>query len=551
MNGRRLAIGLLLLLGATAVALVGGRQLALDRADAALRAQGLTWTQVERGWTQATWRGLEGPGLQVDQVQASLLPRPRVGVSGARIELSDLARSGDAGGPRLPSPPPLPPGLPGLRSLHVRVDGLDLTWQGQPLASSLAGTLRPQLDLAGPDASLRQVDGRWQGHLDRAITLGPVQAQARLQIAQADDGLRLALSSDDVVLSHPMLAPHPLPALALRLEGLYQPETGSLQASLRLGEVHARLSGTIQASPPAATLELRAEAVPFPAVIGLFGDQVPEARRATCQGELDLLLEVRLQAAQAPPLTWKATPSARGLRCEGLLVDVDGLREGRVTWKARDAEGHPLLAHTGPGAPGFTTWQEGQRLADAIIASEDIGFLRHGGYDLSGVQEALDEAAAGDARPRGGSTLTQQLAKNLYLDGERTLVRKLRELMYAVELEATLDKRHILQLYMNIVELGPELYGFGPAADAWFAKAPAGLTDKEAAFLVTLLPSPVSGTRRAEQGRVEHERIGRILETMRRAGMRTPEEVARAQRQELVLLKQASADPTAGQEGSR
>lgn len=539
MRPARLAVGLIAALAAGAGGLALGRHLALARAEEHLRAQGLSWQARDSGWTSVRWRELQGPGLTVQQVEATLLPRPVVRVSGARVELAELAQGRTSRAGALPSPPTPP--VPGLEALEVRLEGLDLAWQGHALAGSLSGTLRPDLDLSGPDASLRRVDGRWQGHLDRALELGPARAQARLAVTEADEGLHVALSSDDLVLSHPMLAPRPLDPLPLRIEGRYQVDSGALHATMRVGEVQARLEGQVQPSPARAELTLRAEGVPFSQVIALFGDQVPEARRATCQGELGLTLEVQL-----PPLTWKATPAARGLRCEGLLVDLDGLREGRVTWKARDADGQPLVRRAGPGLPGFTSWQEGQRLADVIIASEDIQFPTHGGYDLSGIQEALDEAAAGDERPRGGSTLTQQLAKNLYLDGERTLARKLRELMYAVELEASLDKRHILQLYMNIVELGPELYGFGPAADAWFAKTPAGLTDREAAFLVTLLPSPVSGSRRAEQGRIDKERIGRILDNLRRTGKRSPDEIARAQRQPLVLLKQpAPMDPAA------
>ena len=117
---------------------------------------------------------------------------------------------------------------------------------------------------------------------------------------------------------------------------------------------------------------------------------------------------------------------------------------------------------------------------------------------------------------RGGSTLTQQLAKNLFLDGrDRTLVRKLRELLYALELERTVGKERILELYLNIVELGPHLHGITADADAYFIKAPDRLTPREAVFLAVLLPSPRRLAERAwSGGRTPDARIDAVLDNM-------------------------------------
>ena len=153
--------------------------------------------------------------------------------------------------------------------------------------------------------------------------------------------------------------------------------------------------------------------------------------------------------------------------------------------------------------------------------------------------EVLDEAGAEGRLDglRGASTITQQLAKNLFLDGRRTLRRKLRELVYAVELERALGKRRILELYLNVVEFGPEIYGVRAAADRYFLKRPERLSAREAAFLAAILPSPRTSYERAYLGgRVPDRRIDAILDNMARLGSLRPEEVEAAKRAPLRFV---------------
>lgn len=527
-----LVAGLLLLLLAGVVA----RQLALARVEAVLRARGVEWGQRRSTLASATWVELRGPGVQLDRLELSALPQPTVQLDGLTIELDALPLDTVDPDPLTPDTPPGGAGV-GLTPSAVGVRDLSLRWRGETVLSGLSGSLLPEVDLRGPDGTVRRVEGRWQGQLRRRISLGPLRASVDLSVQQdGETVLRFEARSDDMVVEHPLLASAPVGPWSAGLRGSWDRSSGELLAEAELNGLQATVRGTLQPGPLAARLELQADELAFAEVIALFGEQIPEARRARCDGRLGISLEL-----SGPPLAWSARPSAEDLACEGLLHDADALRSGTVRWRARQADGSPMVASTGPGQPGFTPWLDGQRLADAFIASEDIRFLSHPGYDLAAIQEAIDEAAAGEERPRGGSTITQQLAKNLYTGDDRTLVRKLRELMYSLDLEASLSKRHILQLYINIVELGPDLHGVGPAADLYFAKDARGLSDKEAAFLATLLPSPVSGHGRASQGRVSEAKIEAILSTMERARMRSPEQIAAARRQRLVLLVQPPA----------
>ncbi|MCS6896398.1 MAG: monofunctional biosynthetic peptidoglycan transglycosylase [Nitrospira sp.] len=129
-------------------------------------------------------------------------------------------------------------------------------------------------------------------------------------------------------------------------------------------------------------------------------------------------------------------------------------------------------------------------LQRAVIAAEDASFFVHEGFDWEGIRDAaLHNIEAGSLK-RGGSTITQQLAKNLYLSSERSLLRKIREALITRLLERHLTKRRILEIYLNVVEWGRGVYGAEAAARHHFGKSAADLTADEAAWLAAMLPSP-------------------------------------------------------------
>jgi len=125
----------------------------------------------------------------------------------------------------------------------------------------------------------------------------------------------------------------------------------------------------------------------------------------------------------------------------------------------------------------------------AVIAAEDQRFLEHRGFDLASIRAALDERAQG-GRVRGASTVSQQLAKNLFLWPGRSWLRKALEAGFTVLIESFWPKQRILEVYLNVVEFGPGVYGVGAAAEVYFRKAAAELTAEEAALLAAVLPNP-------------------------------------------------------------
>jgi len=126
----------------------------------------------------------------------------------------------------------------------------------------------------------------------------------------------------------------------------------------------------------------------------------------------------------------------------------------------------------------------------AVLVAEDIGFFTHRGFDLHELRDAVVQALEEGEPLRGASTITQQLAKNLWLSPSRNPARKLREALLTWQLERTLSKRRILELYLNVVEFGPGTYGIEAAARRYFGKPAAALDVEEAARLAASLPNP-------------------------------------------------------------
>ncbi|WP_298436202.1 transglycosylase domain-containing protein [Geobacter sp.] len=126
----------------------------------------------------------------------------------------------------------------------------------------------------------------------------------------------------------------------------------------------------------------------------------------------------------------------------------------------------------------------------AVIVAEDANFYRHEGIDVKAIKNAIKYDLEKKSLARGASTITQQVAKNLFLSREKTISRKIKELVLAKRMEEELTKGRIMELYLNVVELGPMVYGIGHGARYYFGKPASALTPRECAFLAAMLPGP-------------------------------------------------------------
>ena len=138
-------------------------------------------------------------------------------------------------------------------------------------------------------------------------------------------------------------------------------------------------------------------------------------------------------------------------------------------------------------------WVDGERISPhlkvAVIAAEDQTFPEHNGFDLKSINKALEERERG-RRVRGASTLSQQVAKNLFLWPGQSWLRKGLEAYFTVLIETLWPKQRILEVYVNIAEFGNGVFGVGAASDVYFKKSPARLNAPDAALMAAVLPSP-------------------------------------------------------------
>jgi monofunctional biosynthetic peptidoglycan transglycosylase len=206
---------------------------------------------------------------------------------------------------------------------------------------------------------------------------------------------------------------------------------------------------------------------PFP----VFWKSIPRIIAAACAASFTVLAYVYITAADVRSLAASnpSTTSFMELRA----------REARASSKRVRRQQHWIpLSRISP------------QLREAVLVAEDAAFWQHDGLDYNQLQESLEVDWARGSMIRGASTITQQLAKNLYLTPSRNPIRKVRELIIARRLEAELSKSRILELYLNVVEWGDGIYGAEAASRAYFGTAAAALDAPQSALLAGALINP-------------------------------------------------------------
>ncbi|MCK6517326.1 transglycosylase domain-containing protein [Myxococcota bacterium] len=523
MTGRGLGLALV---GVLAVALLGVG-LAEREALRSLKRQGLRWQGLDRGLTTRTFHAVTGPGFSAERVSVDLRGEV-ITVHHAQVDALALAQGdggegGEGGGGEGRAAR--------LKDWTIDVDSLGLYAGERLLVDGLAGRLEGgegalvaeagQLTLPGPDGARAEL------RVTVASPIAEVQGEAALTLTLSDPP-RLTVEAEALTLNHPLLAAEPLPLRGVRLSLAGDPREEARGRLVVRGGPDADLTLRCVA-PPACELLVEMTDQPAAVVLSPFAPLVPELRRAELDGTLGATMTLSW-----PSRAWTITPRMANLSVRGAAQGLDGLRGGRVEVRRLDGGLRPI----GEGTPGWTPLRMvSPYLPAAIVAAEDAAFYRHDGYDPEALLEALAANQAAGEVVRGGSTLTQQLAKNLYLSGERTLVRKLRELLLALELDEALGKDRVMELYVNVVELGPDLWGVDAACERYFLRSPANLSPAEAVFLALLLPSPKDGYERWYlRDRPPRDAMRRVLENMVRAGALTEAEAQAAAEGPLILV---------------
>jgi membrane peptidoglycan carboxypeptidase len=214
-------------------------------------------------------------------------------------------------------------------------------------------------------------------------------------------------------------------------------------------------------------------------------------------------------------------------------------------------DGSSVLTQSGPGTADYKPYAQISRYMEtAVLVCEDGGFHRHRGFDFRAIEKALKDDLRAGRFLRGASTISMQLAKNLYLGREKTLARKVQEALLTMLLEERLSKQEILELYLNIVELGPGIYGVGQAAEHYFAKPASELTLAQALYLASILPDPTRQHFNPD-GSVSPRwdaYLKKLMNIARQVKLITDEELEAGLREEIAFRKpgEGGALPAAG-----
>jgi hypothetical protein len=338
----------------------------------------------------------------------------------------------------------------------------------------------------------------------RAWQVGPNRLQ--LQWHAADQRLRVDCAP--CWLQHPALSAHAVQVKRLGADVQRHGET--LQGRWWMGLADQAVQGSWRAtlSQQDLRLHIALPATPIAHAYAALAAAMPEVGRARIGGQFSLSASVRL-----PEGRWQLQPELQAMQVSGLGTEA-----------LRQLPTHPL------------PWQH--PLVRAVLAAEDQRFEQHPGFDVNEWQQVLSRAGSRDGGHdalRGASTITQQLAKLIYTDGERSALRKLRELLYAVEMEQTLGKARILQLYLahapwgavhathgavdGVANAADAIVGAEAAARHYFGRPARQLTVAQSVWLAAMLNAPNRHARQwARSGHIDLHRAHWVAQRLRLSG---------------------------------
>ncbi len=287
--------------------------------------------------------------------------------------------------------------------------------------------------------------------------------------------------------------------VTIRFDGIWRRAGGMVE----IPEVHATLAGAALSgslslrdldTDPVVDLALGVQHLDFAQLLGATGLAVPESLGVAPGDGRDLgsaTIDVRVRGRPADPAALSVSQKIEFKPPRQMPPGILRLR-GDFIFSSEDGSAPHRPIDVSPASPDFIALRDVPPLfVRTLLLSEDAGFYGHRGIDLRELPAALLTDWSRGGAARGASTITQQLAKNLFLSRDKQLGRKLQELAISFLLESALGKDRILEIYLNIIEWGPDLRGLRPAARSYFGREPRALTPAEMAFLVAIIPGPI------------------------------------------------------------
>ena len=296
--------------------------------------------------------------------------------------------------------------------------------------------------------------------------------------------------------------------VTIRFDGAWRRTEGTIE----IPEVHATLAGAAVSgsialrdldTDPSVDIALGVRQLDFAQLLATSGLSVPESLGLSRGGARDLgsvTIDLRIRGRPADPASLSVTQKITFNPPQRMPPGIARLR-GDFIFSSDEGPGPHRPVGVSPVSPDFIALRDVPPLfVRTLLLAEDTGFYGHRGIDLRELPTALVTNWSRGGAARGASTITQQLAKNLFLSRDKQLGRKLQELAITFLLESALGKDRILEIYLNIIEWGPDLRGLRPAARRYFGREPRELTPAEMAFLVSIIPGPIKYQRSFARG---------------------------------------------------
>jgi hypothetical protein len=342
--------------------------------------------------------------------------------------------------------------------------------------------------------------------------------------------VRGELSISDLAFESEGLAPTPVGPISFTAQGqaTWTParrELSDLRGVLALGATRVQVTGALAWPKDAYRVELRAELPRVQCQSAL--DSVPlgvleDLSTIKIVGDIRAKVDVHVDSTDLEATKVKFD---FGNRCRFLelpeLMNVDRF-ERPFTHHVLEPDGTMFQMETGPGTAAWTPIEMiSPFMIQAVVASEDARFFEHHGFAESEIGRALARNLEAHAFKFGASTITMQLVKNVFLHRKKLLARKAQEALIVWWLEQEVDKKWILELYLNIIEYGSGIYGIRSAAMHYFGIPPNQLTPAQSAFLANTLPQPKSYDKQYAKGTISRStemRVGHLLRHMRSRG---------------------------------
>lgn len=310
------------------------------------------------------------------------------------------------------------------------------------------------------------------------------------------------------------------------------------------------LDTMLGAESPSFLVGMELKTVPMVKLLRSIPGTEPPSLLAQMSAEAQFAAAFTMSGQLRDPVTWQPK-----LEHQMVGIGANGQRSG-LEFLLKPFEYYPLTKTgrskepkiVGPGTPSWIPYTQIPYMQRrAIQVSEDANFWLHNGIDIDGVKAALVDGLTGGERTRGGSTLSQQLVKNLFLTRDRTAMRKVLEMFITLLVESSLEKEQIFELYSNIIEWGPGIYGLREASYYYFGKSPRRLSPKEMAYLASIIPGPLLFHKYYKQGWVPPSHLAKVdllLQRLRNLEtIKTDQALAEAQAEKLRFNKRTG--PTA------